>query len=350
MMLKKIILSMAVTALLSSSIDAQTVINGAGSTFIYPMFSLWSSEYHKIKPDVQINYQSIGSGGGIRQLISGTVEIGATDAPLTDEQIADAAKAHGPVLHIPEALGAVVVMYNIPGVNKTLKFDGPTLADIYLGKIRDWNDQRIKKLNPEVNFPDKPIIVVHRADGSGTTYIWADYLSKVSLEWKEKVGVSTSLNWPVGIGAKGSEGVSGQVERTPGAIGYVELTYALQNNILYADIKNRDGYYVKPTVESVTFAAAGAVKTMPKDLRFSITNAPGKESYPISSATWLVIYQNQPDYQKGKATVDFVEWVVTKGQKMCAGLHYAPLPPQLQKMCIQKLELANYNNKKLLAK
>ena len=347
-MTKKILIAFMAILVSTALVKAQIVINGAGSTFIYPMFSKWSEEYHKIKPDVQINYQSIGSGGGISQLTAGTVNIGASDAPLTEEQMANAAKAHGPVLHIPEAMGAVVIMYNLPGIDQTLKFDGPTLADIYLGKIKNWDDARIKALNPGVNFPNRPIIPVHRAEGSGTTYIFADYLAKVSPGWKKEVGVSISLNWPVGIGAKGSEGVAGQVERTPGSFAYVELIYALQNHIKFAELKNAAGVYVQPSIQSVTAAAAGAAKILPKDLRFSITNAPGKESYPISSATWLVIYENQPDYTHGKATVEFIHWLVTDGQKMCASLDYAPLPAQLQKLDVEKLRLVKYNGKRLL--
>ncbi len=347
-MLRKVLIAIAAVLVSTAVLQAQTAINGAGSTFVYPLFSKWSEEYHKLKPQIQINYQSIGSGGGIEQLIAGTVNIGASDAPLTDQQIATAEKAHGPVLHIPETMGGVVIMYNIPGVNQTLKFDGPTIAAIYLGNIKSWDDPRIKELNPGVNFPHTPIIPVHRADGSGTTYIFADYLSKISPEWKQKVGVSTSLGWPVGLGAKGSEGVSGQVERTPGAIGYADLIYALQNNISYGDVKNAAGIYIHPSLQGVTAAAAAAAKTFPKDLRFSITNAPGKESYSISSATWLLIYENQPNYAAGKATVDFIHWVITDGQKYCAGLDYAPIPTQLQKLDLGKLSLVKYDGKKLL--
>jgi phosphate transport system substrate-binding protein len=347
-MLKRILTIFVATFISANFTAAQITVNGAGSTFVYPLFSKWSEEYHRLHPNIQINYQSIGSGGGIQQLIAGTVNIGASDAPLTDQQIQTAERAHGPVLHIPETMGGVVIMYNIPGVNQTLKFDGPTIADIYLGKIKSWNDPRIKDLNPGVNFPSTPIIPVHRSDGSGTTYIFADYLSKVSPEWKQKVGVSTSVNWPVGLGAKGSEGVSGQVERTPGAIGYADLIYALQNNISYGDVKNAAGVYIHPSLEGVTAAAASAAKTFPKDLRFSITNAPGEKSYPISSATWLLIYENQPDYSTGKATVDFIHWVITDGQKFCAGLDYAPIPPQLQKLDLEKLRLVKNNGKRLL--
>ncbi|MCL4511502.1 MAG: phosphate ABC transporter substrate-binding protein PstS [Bacteroidetes bacterium] len=327
---------------------AQTIINGAGATFPFPLISKWSNEYHKLKPNIQINYQSIGSGGGIRQLLAGTVDFGASDAPLTDEQIADAQKAHGEVLHIPETLGAVVIVYTIPNVSQTLKFDGETIADIYLGKITQWDDQRIKSLNPDVKLPNTRIVVVHRADGSGTTYIFADYLSKVSPEWKDKVGKSTSLNWPVGIGAKGNEGVSGQVQRTPGAIGYVELIYALQNNISFADVKNPGGVFIRPSISGVTEALANAAKTLPADLRFSITNAPGKNSYPISSATWLIVYKKQMNFEQGKAVVDFIHWVVTEGQKYSTALDYAPLPENIQKLDVEKLRMVEYNGKSLL--
>ncbi len=347
-MLKHFAAALALLFTFSSGTQAQTIVNGAGATFPFPLISKWSSEYHKLKPDVQINYQSIGSGGGIRQLLAGTVNFGASDAPLTDEQIADAKKAHGDVIHLPETLGAVVVVYNIPGVNETLRFDGPTIADIFLGKITAWNDRRIKDLNPKVKLPSTRIIVAHRADGSGTTYILADYLSKVSPEWGDKVGKSTSLNWPAGIGAKGNEGVSGQVMRTPGAIGYVELIYALQNNISFADLKNPAGVFVHPSISGVTEALSNAAKTLPEDLRFSITNAPGKDSYPISSATWLIVYREQANYHQGKSVVDFIRWVVTEGQKYSTDLDFAPLPMQIQQLNIAKLKEVTYNGKSLL--
>ncbi len=347
-MQKRFLIVVAAVFFSAAVLNAQTEVNGAGSTFVYPLFSKWSEEYHKLHPDIQINYQSIGSGGGIQQLVAGTVNIGASDAPLNDQQTENAEKAHGPVLHIPETMGGVVIMYNIPGVKESLKFDGPTIAAIYLGEIKSWDDQRIKDLNPGINFPSTPIIPVHRADGSGTTYIFADYLSKISNDWKEKVGVSTSLNWPAGLGAKGSEGVAGQVERTEGAIGYADLIYALQNNISYGDVKNAAGVFIHPSLDGVTAAAAAAAKTFPKDLRFSITNAPGKASYPISSATWLLIFENQADHTTGKAAVDFIRWVITQGQKMCAGLDYAPIPAQLEKLDIGKLKMVNYNGQSLM--
>ncbi len=347
-MLRQIATAFALVLASAAGAGAQTVINGAGATFPFPLISKWSSEYHKLKPDIQINYQSIGSGGGIRQLLAGTVNFGASDAPMTDGQIAEAEKAHGEIIHMPETLGAVVVVYNIPGVSRTLKFDGPTIADIFLGKITRWNDERIKNLNPGVNLPDKMIIVAHRADGSGTTYIFADYLSKVSTEWKDKVGKSTSLNWPVGIGAKGNEGVSGQVQRTSGAIGYVELIYALQNNIPFGEIKNAAGVFVHASISGVTEALANAARTLPDDLRFSITNAPGKDSYPISSATWLIVYKEQTNREKGKAVVDFIHWAVTEGQKYSTDLNYAPLPRQIQQMNLEKLRMVTYGGKSLL--
>lgn len=347
-MLRRVVTAVAVVILAAAGTKAQTILNGAGATFPYPLISKWSSEYHKIKPDVQINYQAIGSGGGIRQLMAGTVAFGASDAPMTDEQLADAKRAHGEVIHIPEALGAVVMVYNLPGIKGTLKFDGPTISDIYLGKITSWNDARIKELNPGMNFPNTRIVVVHRADGSGTTYIFADYLSKVSKEWNHKVGKSTSLNWPVGVGGKGNDGVAGQVSRTPGAFGYVELIYALQNNIPFAHVKNAAGEYVRPSIPGVTAALANAAKELPEDLRFSITNAPGKGSYPISSATWLLLYKTQDNYQQAKAMLEFVRWAVTEGQKYSADLDYAPLPDQIRKLNVKKLKTVVYNGSPVL--
>ncbi len=305
--------------------SAQTQLNGAGATFPAPIYTKWFSEYHKLHPGIQINYQAIGSGGGIRQITERTVDFGASDGPMTAEEIA---KAPG-ILHFPTVLGAVVPVYNIPGVTAELKFTGPVLADIYLGKIATWNDAAIQALNPGVRLPDTPIAVVHRADGSGTTYIWADYLSKVSPEWKSKVGVATSLRWPVGVGGKGNDGVAGQVRQQPGAIGYVELIYALQNKIDFGSVRNEAGVYLKASLAGVTAAAAGAARAMPKDFRVSITNAPGKESYPISSFTWLLVYEKQQDPAKGKVLTDFVRWMLKDGQKYCADLAYAPLPAQV---------------------
>lgn len=310
--------------LMSRNAHSQLLINGAGSTFGYPIYSKWFDDYIKIDPEVRFNYQSIGSGGGIMMLRNRTVDIGATDAPLTDSQ----AKAMpGPVLHFPSVLGAVVLMYNLSELkNQTIKLDGPTIAGIYLGKITKWNDPAISKLNPQVKFPDEAIQVVHRSDGSGTTYIISDYLSKISPEWSKRVGHGTSLRWPAGLGGKGSEGVTGLVEQTPGAIGYVELTYALTNHIPVVTMLNDDGKWIQPSLEGVTAAAAGASANMPADFRVSITNAAGPESYPISSFTWLLVYQQQTDHAKGRAIVNFLKWALTAGQKDAAPLNYAPLP------------------------
>ncbi|HVZ22468.1 MAG TPA: phosphate ABC transporter substrate-binding protein PstS [Vicinamibacterales bacterium] len=320
----------AVVVAAGATLAAQTMrINGAGATFPNPIYTKWFSEYNKLHPNVEINYQSIGSGGGIRQITEQTVFFGASDGPMTDAQLK---AAPGTLLHFPTVLGGVVPVYNIPGVNAELKFTGELLANVYLGKITKWNDPAIAALNGGVKLPATDISVVHRADGSGTTYIWVDYLSKVSPEWKSKVGVATSVNWPTGVGGKGNEGVSGLVSQTPGSIGYVELIYALQNKISYGTVKNAAGAYVKASVESVTAAAAGAAKEMPADFRVSITNAPGKAAYPISSFTWMLFYENPKDKADAKAMVDFMKWALTDGQKFCAGLGYAPLPANVVKL------------------
>ena len=298
-------------------------INGAGATFPYPIYSKWFSEYNKLHPDIRINYQSIGSGGGIQQLINQTVFFGATDGPMTDEQLK---AAPGPILHFPTVLGAVVPVYNIPGVTDELKFTGALLADIYLGKIKKWNDPALAKLNPGVKLPATDVTVVHRSDGSGTTYIFVDYLSKVSPEFKTQVGVNTSVKWPAGVGGKGNEGVSGLVTQTPGSIGYVELIYALQNKIAFASVQNAAGEFVKASVDTVTSAAAAAAAAMPPDFRVSITNASGAGAYPISSFTWLLMYADPKDKASGKAIVDFMKWALTDGQKYASDLGYAPLP------------------------
>jgi len=300
----------------------QTTLNGAGATFPYPMYSKWFSEYRKAHPDVEINYQSIGSGGGIRQVLAGTVDFGATDGPMTDEQLS---QTKTKILHIPTVLGADVPAYNIPGVTEELKFTPDVLAGIFLGKITSWNDPALAKINPGVNLPNQPIIVIHRSDGSGTTYIWTDYLSKVSSEWANGPGKGTSVKWPVGLGGKGNEGVAGQIRQLQGSIGYVELIYAVQNKIPYGTVKNAAGNFVKASLESVT-AAAASVKSMPADFRVSITNAPGKDAYPISSFTWLLIPEKSKDPSKGKTLADFLNWMVDDGQKMTAELAYAPLP------------------------
>jgi phosphate transport system substrate-binding protein len=311
-----------VCALLAMPALAQTTLNGAGATFPYPMYSKWFSEYHKLHPDIQINYQSIGSGGGIRQVINGTVDFGASDGPMTDEMLKEAKTK---ILHMPTVLGADVPAYNIPGVSAELKFTPEALAGIFLGKITKWNDKAITGPNPGVNLPDKDIIVVHRSDGSGTTYIWTDYLSKISPEWQSEVGIGTSVKWPIGLGGKGNEGVAGSIRQLPGSIGYVELIYAVQNNITYGSVKNAAGNFVKASLESVTAAAASSPK-MPADFRVSITNAPGKDAYPISSFTWLLIPAQSKDASHGKILADFLNWMVTDGQKMTAALSYAPLP------------------------
>lgn len=304
---------------------AQTTLNGAGATFPYPMYSKWFSEYHKLHSDVEINYQSIGSGGGIRQVLAGTVDFGASDGPMTDEQLKEAKVK---ILHVPTVLGAVVPAYNIPGVNTELKFTPEALAGIFLGKITSWNDKALSSANPGVSLPNQSIIVIHRSDGSGTTYIWTDYLSKVSSEWQSQVGKGTSVKWPVGLGGKGNEGVAGMVRQMQGGIGYIELIYAVQNNIPYGVVKNAAGNFVKASLESVT-AAAGSVQNMPADFRVSITNAPGKDAYPISSFTWLLIPVRSKDPAKGKILADFLNWMVDDGQKMTAQLTYAPLPQNI---------------------
>ncbi len=307
--------------------QAQTVqINGAGATFPYPIYSKWFSEYNKMHPDVEINYQSIGSGGGIRQLTNQTVFFGATDGPMTPDQIQG---APGAVLHLPTVLGAVVPIYNIPGVDAQLKFTGKVLADVIMGRVNKWNDQAIASLNPGVNLPASDITVAHRSDGSGTTYIFVDYLSKVSPDFKKTVGVATSVNWPVGVGGKGNEGVAGLVKQTPGSIGYVELVYAQQNKISYGSVQNMNGEFVSATLASVTASAAAAAKAMPKDFRVSITNAPGAGVYPISSFTWLLFYEHPGDKKKAKIMVDFMKWALTEGQKYCADLGYSPLSPEV---------------------
>jgi phosphate transport system substrate-binding protein len=307
---------------LSLPLWAQTTLNGAGATFPNPIYQKWFSEYHKAHPDVQFNYQSIGSGGGIRQVLAGTVDFGASDGPMTDEQLS---QAKFKILHIPTVLGAVVPAYNLSGVTQDLKFSPQVIADICLGKITNWNDKAIAADNQGVTLPDKPIVVVHRSDGSGTNYIFTDYLSKVSSEWKDKVGKGTSVKWPVGMGGKGNEGVAGFIRGMDGAFGYVELIYALQNKIPYGAVKNAAGDWQKASLEGVT-AAAASVKSMPADFRVSITNAPGKDAYPIASFTWLLVPAQFKDSAKGKIMVDFLNWMLGDGEKMTKDLSYAPLP------------------------
>jgi len=298
-------------------------IDGAGATFPNPIYSKWFSEYNKLHPNVQINYQSIGSGGGIRQLTNQTVFFGATDGPMTNDQI-QAAGAR--ILHLPTVLGGVVPVYNVPGVGADLRFSGALLADIFLGKVTKWNDPAIAKENPGVSLSASDVTVVHRADGSGTSYIFCDFLAKSSPEWKQKVGVATSVNWPTGVGGKGNEGVAGLVKQTPGSIGYVELIYALQNKISFGAVKNSAGEYVRASLDSVTAAAAATEGKMPPDFRVSITNAPGKNAYPIASFTWLLFYESPKDKAKAKAMVDFMRWALSDGQKYAPELGYAPLP------------------------
>ncbi|HXJ89866.1 MAG TPA: phosphate ABC transporter substrate-binding protein PstS [Candidatus Binatia bacterium] len=319
--MRKLVL-LVVCVLLALPVMGQTTLNGAGATFPYPMYSKWFSEYSKLHSDIQINYQSIGSGGGIRQVTAGTVDFGASDMPMTDKQLQD---AKAKILNIPTVLGADVPAYNIPGVTGELKFTPEVLAGIFLGKISRWNDKAITTANPDVTFPDKEIIVVHRSDGSGTTFIWTDYLSKVSPEWKTSVGADTSVRWPVGMGAKGNEGVSGLIRQMSGSIGYVELIYAVQNKIPFGSVRNSAGTFVKASLQSVSAAAASAPK-MPADFRVSITNAPGKDAYPIASFTWLLIPAQSKDANKGKILREFLGWMVSDGQQMTSALEYASLP------------------------
>ena len=301
-------------------------INAAGATFPYPIYSKWFDEYHKLHPNIQINYQSIGSGGGIRQLLDKTVDFGASDGPMTDEQLQQAGFK---VLHFPTVLGADVPSYNIPGVTAELRFTPEALAGIFLGKVTKWNDPAIAGPNPGVKLPAEDIVVVHRSDGSGTTYIWTDYLSKVSSEWQSKVGKNTSVNWPVGLGGKGNEGVAGLIKQTPNSLGYIELIYAVQNSISYGTVKNAAGEFVKASLAGVSAAAAGAAKSMPEDFRVSITNPPGKDAYPISSFTWLLIPAQIQDAAKKTAIKDFLGWMLTSGQQFCEPLAYAKLPKEV---------------------
>jgi phosphate transport system substrate-binding protein len=302
---------------------AALLINGAGATFPYPLYSKWFDEFHKRNSDAQINYQSIGSGGGIRQVLEGTVDFGASDGPMTDEQLA---QAKIPILHLPTVLGAVVPTYNLAGVEK-LRFGPDAIAGIYLGKITHWNDPAIAADNPGVKLPAAAIVPIHRSDGSGTTYIFTDYLSKVSPAWQQSVGKGTSVNWPVGLGGKGNEGVAGLVKQTPNAIGYVELIYAVQNKLPYGDVRNKSGKFVEATLESVTAAAAAAAANMPEDFRVSITDAAGADAYPIASFTWLLVPTRIPDADKGAALRRFLDWMLADGQHLAAPLNYAPLPP-----------------------
>jgi len=317
---KKTLFAVILMVLAMSAAQAQK-LTGAGATFPYPIYSKWFSEYSAAHPGVQINYQSIGSGGGIRQVTAGLVDFGATDGPATDEQLASSKTK---LIHIPTVLGAVVPVFNVPGVSD-IKFSPDVLADIFLGKITVWNDGRIAKDNPGVNLPNQKIIVVHRSDGSGTSYIFTDFLSKVSSEWANGPGKGTSPSWPVGVGGKGNEGVAGLVRQLPGALGYVELIYALQNKITYGSVKNPAGNWEKASIQGVTEAAA-SIKVLPADYRVSITNAPGKDAYPISSFTWLLVPLKSPDAAKGKVIKDLLSWIVNSGESEVEALSYAPLP------------------------
>jgi phosphate transport system substrate-binding protein len=318
--------------------DGQVLINGAGATFPNPIYSKWFDEYHRKFPQLQINYQSIGSGGGIRQVMEGTVDFGASDMPMTDEQLT---QGKTKILHFPTVLGANVAAYNIPDVKEELNFTPEALAGIFLGKITKWTDPQLRNTNPGIKLPNSDIVVIHRSDGSGTTYVWADYLAKVSPEWKSKVGVNTSVNWPVGLGGKGNEGVAGLIKQTPNSIGYVELVYAVQNQISYGKVRNLAGTFLKADLASVTAAAAGAAKQMPEDFRLSITNADGKDAYPISSFTWLLVPAKIADPAKKKGITDFLQWMLTDGQNMVEALSYARLPQEviaMEQKAIAKIE------------
>lgn len=316
--------------------SAQMLINGAGATFPYPLYSKWFDDYAKLDPSVRFNYQSIGSGGGQKQILAQTVDFGASDGPMSDENLA---KAPSKLLHIPTVAGAVVVTYNLEGVG-SLKLDGPTIADIFQGKVATWNDKRIAELNPGVKLPGTDLVVVHRSDGSGTSYIFTDFLSSVSKDWEKKVGRNTSVHWPTGLGAKGNEGVAGQVKQLPGTIGYVELAYAHQNKLPVAEIKNSSGQFIVPSLESVSAAMASA--KIPDDFRFSMVNPPGEKAYPISGATWLLVYEHQQDPAKGKKLVEFLQWALTKGEAMAATLDYAPLPESLEARALERVKKIQY--------
>ncbi len=320
------------------------IITGAGATFPYPLYSRWFYEYSNSHPGVKFNYQSIGSGGGVRQVIAGTVDFGATDAPMTEDELA---KLPGPVLHVPTAIGAVAVVYNLAGIGGGLKLTPDVLVDVYFGKIKKWNDPRIASQNQDRRLPAADIVVTHRSDGSGTTDIFTNYLSTVGLEWRAKIGRGKSVNWPAGLGGKGNEGVAGIVRQTPGAIGYVELAYAMQNRMTAAALRNRDGNFVLPTLDSTSAAAAGAGKTMPADFRLTLVDAPGKNSYPVCGFTWVLVYREQKDEAKGRAIVQFLKWAIHDGQKMNAPLYYAPLPKAVVDPVDRALRRIVYRGKSL---
>lgn len=314
--------------------SGSVTLQGAGATFPAPLYQKWLSEYGNLHPNVKIDYQSIGSGGGIKQIKEQTVDFGASDSPMSD---ADLKSAPGEIVHIPTVLGAVVITYNLEGLKQPLRFSSEVIADIFLGKIKKWNDPKIATDNPGVTLPTGEITVVHRSDGSGTSAVFTDYLSKVSAEWKEKVGAGVSPSWPTGIGGKGNEGVTGQVKNTPNTIGYVELAYAAKNRLPVAQIKNADGNFVEPSIDSVTAAAAASAASMPDDLRISITNAPGAQAYPISSYTYILVYKDQKDAAKGKALMDFLWWGIHDGEGFAKELLYAPLPADIVKKAEAKI-------------
>jgi len=333
------LMALLLTSIVTEGASAQLKLNGAGATFPYVIYSKWFDVYSK-KHGVEFNYQSIGSGGGIKQVTEGTVDFGASDAFLSEDQMKAIKEKQGTdIIHIPTVMGAVVISYNLPAVGKGLHISPDVLAGIYLGDITKWNDPKLAAINPGKNLPDQAIIVAHRSDGSGTTNIFTDYLVKVSKAWADKVGKGTSVNWPVGLGGKGNEGVAGLIKQSEGAMGYVELAYAVQNNLPYAELQNKAGKFVEASFASVSAAASGAAKNMPADLRVMITDAPGKDSYPICGFTWLLIYKNMPDKEKAKEIKSFVKWAMTEGQSYATDLYYAPLPKNVAKMCIKKIDL-----------
>jgi len=339
-----LIVSLLAVIACSSGSSNEIRLQGAGATFPNPLYQKWLSEYGKAHANVKIDYQSIGSGGGIKQIQSRTVDFGASDSPMKDE---DLKAAPGEILHIPTVLGAVVITYNLSAVSQPLRFSPDVVADIFLGKVKKWSDARIKADNPNATLPDAEITVVHRSDGSGTSAVFTDYLSKVSAEWKEKVGAGTSPNWPVGIGGKGNEGVTGQVKQTPNTVGYVELAYAVQNKLPVALLRNKSGNFIEPTIEAVTAAASGALATTPEDLRVSITDSAGATAYPISSYTYILAYKNQSDEAKGKALVDFLWWGIHDGESFAKDLLYAPLPPEIVKRAEAKINSITAHGKAL---
>ena len=331
--------AVGIAALAGATLAARSIqINGAGATFPAPIYAKWFAEYNKLHSDVRINYQPLGSGAGIRQLTERTVFFGASDGPMTQDQLL---AAPGKILHLPTVLGGVVPVYNLPGVSQELKFSGPVLANIFLGKVTKWNDPAITALNPGVSLPGTDIVVAHRSDGSGTTYIWVDYLSKVSPEFKKVVGVGTAVKWPVGVAAAKNDGVAAIVAQTPGALGYVELIYAIQTKTAYGQVQNMNGKFVKASIDSVSAAAAAAARQMPPDFRVSITNAPGDDVYPISSFTWILLYLDAKDKAQGKAMVDFMKWALTDGQKFAGEMGYAPIPKTVVDMEMKALDTIN---------